>query len=178
MARFGKPDATGRSSGVRTGRKARQQKPPEGEPWVWQTLGLLQSPVIRKLSLNGWRTFNFLLVEHGSHAGQCNGELRATYDQLAEYAGIPRKHVRAALFELESMGLVRTTFRGGRNCPSRYRLTFYGTEDGPATNEWKRVTTIEAQAVADEVIQLKAQASGRKAFPIRVPTGGGNLDPP
>ncbi|MDA1323847.1 MAG: hypothetical protein O3C34_03800, partial [Proteobacteria bacterium] len=32
---FGKPNATGRSSGMLSGKARKMRSPPEGEPWVW-----------------------------------------------------------------------------------------------------------------------------------------------
>ena len=43
MPAFGKPNATGRSSGKLTGRERKIFGPPEGQPWVWQTQDLLES---------------------------------------------------------------------------------------------------------------------------------------
>ena len=47
MSRFGKPDATGRSSGKLGGRAGKLMKPPQGEPWVWLTRELLASDAWR-----------------------------------------------------------------------------------------------------------------------------------
>ena len=143
MGRFGKPDATGRSSGQLTGRQGKLRGPPKDEPWVWLTRELLASPAWRARSINCMRLLDFLLVEHMNHAGTENGNLHATYDQLGGW-GLTRSEIRRATEESEFLGLVRCE-RGGRwagtNKPSTYRLTYLPDRDGhPPTNEWKRVS--------------------------------------
>ncbi len=126
MPDFGKPDATGRSSGKRTGRAARAHRPPKGEPWIWLTRELLISPAWRAHSTNTGRILDFLLVEHMNHAGTENGRLMATHEQLRGY-GLNANSIRDAIDEAEFLGLIRSE-RGGRwagtNRPSTYRLTF------------------------------------------------------
>lgn len=143
MARFGKPDPTGRSSGRIGGREGKVRRPPAGEPWTWLTAELLTSASWRALSINGHRLMGFLMVEHMNHAGRENGRLRATHDQLRAY-GLCGNRVRAAIEECAALGLIAYT-RGGRwagtNRPSTFRLTFYADAEGnPATNEWKAVS--------------------------------------
>ena len=96
---FGKPDATGRSSGKRTGRRKKLRQAPEGEAWVWLTRDLLESPAWNALSPNARKFIDFLLIEYMAHAGFENGALVATYDQLAEF-GLSRRflsmHCRAS----------------------------------------------------------------------------------
>ena len=112
MPGFGKPNATGRSSGKRTGRAARAHRPPKDEPWVWLTRELVSSPAWRSRSINCARLIDFLMVEHKNHAGTENGNLMATYDQLVPW-GLTRSEIRAAIDEAEFLGLVRFE-RGGR----------------------------------------------------------------
>ena len=140
---FGKPDVTGRSSGIRTGRFGRVNRPPKDEPWVWLTRGLLNSPAWRARSINTVRLLDALLLDHMSHAGAENGNLKATYDQLVVY-GLTRSQIRMAVDETRYLGLIRFK-RGGRwagtNQPSTYRLTFLPDRDGnPPTNDWKGKT--------------------------------------
>ena len=141
---FGKPDHTGRSSGKLTGRIKKLKAPPKGEPWCWLTSELLGSAAWTAMSPNTTRLVHFLMVEHMNHAGTENGNLLATYDQLAEY-GCSRRLVSEAIAEATFLGLVSVE-RGGRwadtNQPSRYCLTWlYSDRDGTsATNRWKGVT--------------------------------------
>lgn len=143
MPTFGKPDATGRSSGKRTGRAGKAHRPPKDEPWIWLTRDLLSRAAWRARSINTARLLDFLCVEHMNHAGTENGNLMATYDQLVAY-GLTRSAIRMAIEEAKFLGLIWFK-RGGRwagtNQPSTYRLTFLPDRDGnPPTNEWKGKT--------------------------------------
>ncbi len=162
MPAFGKPGATGRSSGQRTGRAGKAHRPPKNEPWVWLTRELLASVAWRARSINAVRLVEFLLVEHMSHAGTENGNLKATYDQLVAF-GLTRSAIRAATEEAEFLGLIRFK-RGGRwagtNQPSIYRLTILPDRDGnPPTNEWK--------GKAEDVISEWKQDCSRRLRTIR-----------
>ena len=133
---FGKPNATGRSSGKLTGRGATLMRPPDGEPFVWLTRELLTSDAWKGLSVNGRRLIDFLLIEHMNHAATENGNLLATYKQLVRY-GFSRRKIGDAIEEAEELGLIRCQ-RGWKRRPSTYRLTFYSDRDrSPPTNEWK-----------------------------------------
>ena len=142
MARFGKPDATGRSSGSLGGRQGKLRRPPAGEPWAWITAELLNSAAWRGLSINARRLIDFLLREHCNHAGRENGRLVATHEQLKAY-GMTAESIRRAIEQCKRLGLIEHQ-RGGRwagtNAPSRFRLTFYADAEGnPATDDWKRL---------------------------------------
>ena len=148
MPDFGKPNRTGRSSGKLSSREGRTQKPPPGEPWVWLTRELLTSDAWCSLRINSRRLIEFLLIEHMSHAGRCNSDLKVTYDQLQAF-GLSRSEISAAIEEAEFLGLIRVN-HGGRwqmtNQPSTFCLTFYSDKDGnPATNDWKRVDLDQIQ---------------------------------
>ena len=150
MARFGKPDATGRSSGKLAGRAARVMGPPRGEPWAWLPTALLASPAWRAISINTRRLIDFLMIEHSNHAGHENGNLKATYSQLAVF-GLTRRKIFGAITQAETLGLIAVE-HGGRwnltNRPSTFRLTFYADRDGnPATNEWKRISEDKARDI-------------------------------
>ena len=138
-ASFGRPDATGRSSGKVAGKRAKPMRPPDGTSWAWVTDELLNSLAWRAQSVNCRKLIDFLMLEHCRHAGQENGNLMATYDQLVDY-GLTRNCVAAAIWEAEKLGLIKCR-HGGRyhrsNEPSRYTLTWIGTLDSPAANPWK-----------------------------------------
>jgi hypothetical protein len=144
MSKFGNPNATGRGSGKLSGRLAKLKRPPKGEPWIWLTRELIESPAWRLRSINCTRLLDFLLVEHMNHAGTENGNLMATHDQLNLW-GAGRRHIRPAIEEAIFLGLLKYE-RGGRwantNQPSRFRLTFFFSDEdfSPATNEWKGKT--------------------------------------
>ncbi len=112
MPAFGRPDATGRSSGKRTGRAGEAHRPPKNEPWVWLTRELLNNPAWRARSINTARLLDFLLLEHMNHVGTENGNLKATYDQLVAH-GLTRSEIRVAIEEAKFLGLIRFK-RGGR----------------------------------------------------------------
>ncbi len=143
MSSFGKPDATGRSSGKFSGRKGSMNRPPKGTPFIWLTGELLESPAWRLRSINCARLLDFLLVDHISHAGTENGALMATHEQLMSW-GASRRHIRSAIDEAVFLGLIRVK-RGGRwvgkNDPSIFRLTFYPDKDfNQPTNNWKKIS--------------------------------------
>ena len=149
MARFGKPDATGRSSGQLTGRQGKLRRPPEGESWAWLLRDLLASPAWGAQSIYCRRLVDFLLIEYLNHAGTENGNLRATYDQL-EKSGISRRRILSTILEAERLGLVKVEHGGrwaGTNQPSTFTLTFYPDNlDNPATDDWKCVTDKDVEA--------------------------------
>ncbi len=133
---FGKPDATGRSSGKLTGRDAKLMRPPEGQPFVWLTRELVGSDAWQARSRQCARLIDFLLIEHMNHAGTENSNLLATYKQLVQF-GFSRRKIGDAIEEAEKLGLIRCQ-RGWKRRPSTYRLTFYPDRDrSPPTNEWK-----------------------------------------
>ncbi len=119
MSRFGKPDATGRSSGKRTGWNKKYRNPPQNQPWCWLTQELLESPAWRLRSINLARLIDFLLVEGMNHAGTENGNLQALYDQLVAF-GLTRSEIHTAIEEGEFVGLLRCRAGGtmGRDKPT------------------------------------------------------------
>ncbi len=142
---FGKPDHTGRSSGKLTGKRLKKLLgPPDDQPWCWLPRELIASPAWRARRINTVRLIDALLADHMSHAGQENGNLMATYDQLVA-AGAARRLIWNAIAEGVFFGLIRVK-PGGRwvdsNQPSTYRLTWLYCipTNTPATNDWKRVT--------------------------------------
>ncbi len=158
----GKPNATGRSSGRLDARGRKTFGPPKGERWVWLTVELLSSPGWRARSVHCARLLDFLLIEHRAHGGLENGNLKATYKQLAAF-GISGRYITRAIRQAELLGLVRVK-HGGRwamtNKFSIFTLTFYATGDGsPPTHDWKRVTSDQ---IADIRARLKSKSSYRK----------------
>lgn len=123
-------------------------RPPDGEPWVWHTLGLLTSPAWRGKSVNCARLLHFLEIEHLKHGGNENGHLLAPYSQLVAF-GISRRLIAPAIREAERRGLLAVD-RGGRKGTtitevSRYRLTYLWTKTRTnglwdwrePTNDWQ-----------------------------------------
>lgn len=145
MPTFGRPDATGRSSGKLAAQDRKLIGPPPGKPWTWLPRELLDSDAWRGMSYPCRRLIDFFMIEHCNHAGLENGKLQATYDQLSR-RGISRKRIAGAIREAVDRGLVVVMQRGGlyglnsQRTTSRYRLTWIGTLHPPctATNEWRR----------------------------------------
>ncbi|WP_395831364.1 hypothetical protein [Elstera sp.] len=112
-------------------------------PFVQVPRGVVQHILARRLSVNAYRIFMFLLEEHMSHAGTENGRLAAPYNQL-EGLGIRRNSIRPALLELIEAGLIRRTDEGYMRQIARYELTFLHTRDREtgvsvaASDLWKR----------------------------------------
>ncbi|GAA0595473.1 hypothetical protein [Caenispirillum bisanense] len=122
----------------------------EGRAFAPLPLDLLESDAWRGMSVNCWRLVTRLMAEHMAHAGQMNGHLIVSYDQLVEW-GIGRRLVAGAIREGEQRGLVRVRRGGKRNQVtdhlSRYTLTFYPILRMPPgenayhvwpSDEWKR----------------------------------------
>ncbi len=166
MPAFGKPDATGRSSGKRTGRAGEAHRPPKGEPFVCMTRELMASAAWRAQGINTIRLVTFLLIEQMNHAATENGNLKATYYHLVAH-GLTRSEIRTAIEEAKFLGLLRFQ-RGGRwagtNQPSTYRLTFLADRDGnPPTNEWKGKAEDNISAWKQDCSRrLRAIRAGRK----------------
>jgi hypothetical protein len=121
------------------------------------------------------KLIDFLVIEQMNHAGEENGNLKATYDQLEAY-GIRRSKIRDAIEEAEAVGLLRCE-RGGRyagsNQPSTYRLTFYGTRDGNSpTNDWKKTTEEDVKAHREECRARKKLKKARKSKGFLCVIGG------
>jgi hypothetical protein len=94
------------------------------------------------LSINAKRIMDRLLIENWRHCSQGNEKLRVSYGQFVGH-GVGRRHIAPALRELVKAGLLEIC--GGERTgkfdgPNRYRITFLGTIDGPAT--WKAPNVI------------------------------------
>jgi hypothetical protein len=143
---------------------------------------MLSSLAWRSLSANGRRLIDFLLVEHCNHAGQENGRLMATHQQLRTY-GLTADCIRSAIEECAALGFLRYE-RGGRwastNRPSVYRLTFYADHTGsPASNEWKAVSTrMENAAKAQRCSDNTAHHRPRRRLTKAVVSEIGPVDLP
>ena len=145
MSTFGKPNATGRSSGKLAAKERELIGPPPNEAWAFLPRDLIASDAMRGASIHCRKLIDCLLCEHCNHAGRENGNLIATYDQLVAW-GIWRKKINGAIREAVERGLLVIMKRGGRygeeSCrtASRYRITWIGTINprSKATNEWRR----------------------------------------
>ena len=137
-----KADATGRS-GKRTGRIAKINRAPKGEPWVWHTLEMLTSDSWLAMGVNARRVLERVEVEHMAHGGTENGSLIVTHKNFMD-VGIGASAIHPGIQEVVFLGFLRYVQGGrwgGSNRPSRFRITWLPDKSGaPATNEWKGVT--------------------------------------
>ena len=156
--KLGKPKKSNRNAG-----------PPKGEPWVWLTQELIQSPAFRALSGNGLRVLFRILAEHMAHAGTQNGKLVVTHNDFHQY-GIRRASIAAAIQEVEAMGFIQvnrgTRFNGHRE-PSLYRITWLPDLEGSEpTNRWKGIDEKNVEdfkkARSEERSQIMLQRNARR----------------
>ncbi len=157
-AAFGKPDATGRSSGKHGSKTVKNLRPPKGATWAWLTADLLASPAWRAQSINCRRLIDALMLENCRHAGQENGSLVLPYDALQSY-GLTRENIKPSIIEAASLGLIRVDFGGryaGRNTPNVYSLTFLGRLTGTPPDDWQAITD-------DQIARIKP---GRRGQPV------------
>ena len=91
-----------------------------------------------------------------------------TFNNFAEY-GVERHRIRPAITELVALGFVRITQHGQAGnadfrIPNKFRLTHLPANDGvePATNEWRRIKTVEE---AENIAKL-ARLVGEGLEPI------------
>jgi hypothetical protein len=161
-----KHDATGRSSGHFANSKLRKaNRPPVGEPFVWFTKQMLESPAYRVLSGGAEKVIARIAIEHMGHGGGLNGALPVTHNNFANY-GIRRASILAFLSEAVVLGFVDRTQQGQRRygdfegAPALYRLTWLPTHDGkPASNDWELFESIEdaKRAVAGIRSEIKTK---------------------
>ncbi len=153
-----KVNATGRSTGGRkTNRFTRLT-----EPFAPRPIRMLESPAWRVLSLSARRELDRLEIELSAHGGTENGKLPVTYDDFESY-GSHRHAIAPAMRELVALGFLRVTEVGRAGNaewrkPNLFRLTYRNTDNGPATNEWARIETIDdAKTVAREARSRPSQ---------------------
>jgi hypothetical protein len=150
MSRGKRADATGRSTGVFADPKFRKRnQPPQDENWVWFTRGMIESPALRALSGGGLLVVFRVALEHLAHGGAENGSLPIPYTDFVSY-GIRRGTLREYIAEATALGFIARTSVGRKawgdikGVSARYRVTWLPSYDGtPATNEWKRFTSME-----------------------------------
>jgi hypothetical protein len=142
---------------------------PKGEPWVWMTQEMLESPAWRTAPLAARQVIQRIAIEHMSHGGTENGRLIVTYDNFADY-GVRRNSIRFGIMVAQALGWITIT-EEGRATPgdtrraSRYALQWVDRHDGaPRSNRWKVFETMaQAEAVVEKVrAKLKAEVDQRK----------------
>jgi hypothetical protein len=138
-------------------------------PWVPRSVELLKSPAWRVLSLSSHRVLDRLDIELRAHAGTNNGALIVTYKQFEEH-GVHHRMLPLAIREIEALGLVEITQRGrGGNAeyrlPHRFRITYQPTDCADATNEWRRITSIQDAEQITRHARMPVRTKNRKQKP-------------
>ena len=146
-------------------RWVKKNQPPKGEPWVWLTCEMLESPAWVALTSPARRVVDRIVIEHMHHAGSMNGELIVTYDDFENF-GISRKAIKPAISIAEALGFIEVTFpgircQGAARRPSQYALTWLPQIDGrDPTNRWKAIKSKEQAEQIVAVVYDRRQ--GRK----------------
>ncbi len=135
--------------------------------FAWQLIEMLESAAYRVLSLSGRKVLCRLEIEHGRHAGRENGKLPVTYNDFVEY-GIERHSVAPAIREVMALGFVEITERGRagnaeHRTPNKFRMTYRPTDNAAATDEWRRVKTIEEAKTIAKAARQKQGWNGKRA---------------
>jgi hypothetical protein len=118
-----------------------------------RTIEMMESVAFRVMSHSARRVLDRLEIEHAHHGGHDSGALPVTFNDFANY-GIDRHAIAPAVREVEALGFARVTERGRAGnadfrSPNKFALTYRDTKDASATNDWKRITTVEeARALA------------------------------
>lgn len=121
---------------------ARQNSPPQAEPWCWLTRDMLEAPSWARLSGAAKNVVFRIAIEHMAHAGTENGNLAVTYADFAAY-GIRRNSIRSAIAEAAAAGWIEVTERGrgghsSHRYPSRYALGWLPKADGTlSAHRWR-----------------------------------------
>jgi hypothetical protein len=160
MTVTGKQDATGRASGklkIRHNKIAGQ--------FIAHKIEMISSPAWAAFSFPARRVLDRLEIEHAGHGGRENGSLICTYDDFKAF-GIRRSSVSQAMRELVVLGFVEVTQQGRMAAadfyaPSRYRLTYLNTKEGP-TDDWRKIASAEDAAAKLEGAKPQARLSPRK----------------
>jgi hypothetical protein len=118
--------------------------------FVAHTPELLASSAWRAMSLHARRVIDLLELEHMAHRGTENAYLKLPWRQMRA-AGIGSDFIINTITEVETLGLITVTHRGGhkggaRQNPSLYKINYlpwkFVPATGPAvyyapTNEWR-----------------------------------------
>lgn len=161
-------NSTGRSSGAFANRKFREaNRPPAGEPFVWLTQRMVESPAYRAMSGGAQMILGRIMVEHMAHGGTRNGALVVTYADFVHF-GVRRSSILPFLVEAAALGFIERTQKGARawgefeGAPAQYRLTWLPTHDGqPATNSWDKYRDLSAAWAA--VRQTRHDVENKRA---------------
>lgn len=139
-----------------------------------RTIEMIRSPAFCVLSLSARRVLDRLEIELADHGGKDNGRLPVTYADFHHY-GIDRHAIAPAIREVEALGFVEITQRGRAGnaefrSPSLYRITYRAYGRYGATDEWRRIGELEAQAIARAARRASSQkqnpGGGKRQFSV------------
>jgi hypothetical protein len=135
-----------KTAGFYSNRAKKLNGPPNGEPWIWLPLSLVESEAFRSLSVHATRALFRILAEHAHQGGRENGRLRVTKRDFYEF-GVNWREITGAVQELEQAGLVKVTYQGRKVCgtdkgaPRQFALTWLPIIEPdnliPPSNEWR-----------------------------------------
>lgn len=117
-------------------------------PWVPIRLELLESVAWRARSIPLMRMLLRLEIEHMYHGGAANGDLCVSYGQF-ENAGVARRDIKRTIALGKDLGLLEVKsgmrpLNGKLKPENRYRLTYLPTPKRAPTDEWKKLTQLNA----------------------------------
>jgi hypothetical protein len=147
-----------------------KKKPPTIEQYIKMPAILIRSPALRNLPLYAFRVVLAVMDELNRSGGKGNGNLIVPYSTLKLWLGTSNKNTIAlAIEQAEVLGFIAVArgyvAKDGTKVPNRFRITWLpGHNRGPATDEWKDVTSDEhAKAILGELKRRRPQTEEFKA---------------
>ena len=156
-----RPEFRVNNTGRNDGRQKSKKRNKIHEQFVPFRRSMLESYAYAALNLNDRKILDRFCLEHMSHAGTENGNLKCTYKDFEQF-GIRPASISDCLKRLEALGFIEKVEQGEFRAmdfktPSIYRVTFLN--DGmEATDEWKKIESLEQ---AKEIV--KRVSSNRKS---------------
>jgi hypothetical protein len=156
-----------KTAGFYSKRAQKLNGPPNGEPWIWLPLSLVESEAFRSLSVHASRALFRIAAEHAHQGGKENGRLKVTTRDLYAF-GVRWVRVNEAIQELEHAGLVRVTVPGRKVCGAAVRP--HMAAHNRAGRPYSAVKRVEARQASRRTC---SQAEGYRAAqaPERCPRG-------
>lgn len=159
-----KLDQKGRPAGRRKERKGTGI----GGQFSPRLVEMQESPAYRVLSLSAHRALDRIEIEFGHHGGTDNGHLPVTFQDFEDY-GIHRHSIAPAIRELEALGFIEVTERGRAGNSeyrkaNRFRITYRPVQPQAATNEWRRIETLERAEEIKDSLKAMTSKPGKKRW--------------
>ena len=138
-----------------------------------RTIGMMESPAYRVLSLSAHRVLDRVCIELAHHGGNDNGKLPVTYQDFMAY-GIDRHAIAPAIRELVALRFLEVTQAGRPGAgdsrwPNLCRIPWINCKSNTQpTHEWRQFKTLEdAHGIATAA--RKASARPRRKHPMTAP---------